>query len=217
MTVFGIFGEYGEQLLGGFWVTLKLAMVAYALGFFMGIPIGILAGKYSSTVRLASKVTSVILSSVPILVFLFWLHYPLQYFLGIVVDPFITGCIALSLIMIFLVADATSEAITRFPRAYSESAKLIGLSEFESVVKVQFPIVFRELLPTYILIMILMLQSTIFTSLISVEELFRVCQQINSEIYQPVTIYTALATFFLVVCGLMTLLSAYLKSRIRWS
>lgn len=45
-----------------------------------------------------------------------------------------------------------------------------------------------------------MLHTTLFASLISVEEIFRVAQRINAKIYKPVEIYTALGVFFLLVC-----------------
>ena len=45
-----------------------------------------------------------------------------------------------------------------------------------------------------------MLQATLFASLISVDEIFRVAQRINAVEYKPVEVYTALALFFLLVC-----------------
>jgi ABC-type amino acid transport system permease subunit len=58
-----------------------------------------------------------------------------------------------------------------------------------------------------------MLHATLFASLISVEEIFRVAQRINSTIYRPIEIYTALALFFLMVCLPINLLASYLKRR----
>jgi ABC-type amino acid transport system permease subunit len=58
-----------------------------------------------------------------------------------------------------------------------------------------------------------MLQLTLFASLISVEEIFRVAQRINATIYQPVEIYTALAIFFLIICLPLNGLAIYLKKK----
>ncbi len=44
-----------------------------------------------------------------------------------------------------------------------------------------------------------MLEYTLFASLISVPELFRVSQTINSMIYQPVAIYSLLVLFFAMI------------------
>jgi ABC-type amino acid transport system permease subunit len=57
------------------------------------------------------------------------------------------------------------------------------------------------------------LQSTLFGSLISVEEVFRVAQRINATAYQPVQIYTALALFFLLLCLPLYLLAYWLHMK----
>jgi len=58
-----------------------------------------------------------------------------------------------------------------------------------------------------------MLQATLFASLISVEDLFKVAQRINSMIYKPVEIYSALGIFFLLVCLPLNGLALWLKKR----
>jgi ABC-type amino acid transport system permease subunit len=54
---------------------------------------------------------------------------------------------------------------------------------------------------------------TLFASLISVQELFRVAQQINSQIYKPIEIYTALAVFFIAICLPLNLLAYWFKKK----
>jgi ABC-type amino acid transport system permease subunit len=46
-----------------------------------------------------------------------------------------------------------------------------------------------------------------------VQELFRVTQQINSLIYKPIEIYTALAVFFIAICLPLNLLAYWLKKK----
>ena len=53
----------------------------------------------------------------------------------------------------------------------------------------------------------------LFASLISVEEIFRVAQRINAQIYRPVEIYTALGLFFLAVCLPVNGLAYWLQKR----
>jgi ABC-type amino acid transport system permease subunit len=58
-----------------------------------------------------------------------------------------------------------------------------------------------------------MLQSTLFASFISVNEIFRVVQRVNSNDYQSIPIFTTLAVFFLAVCAPMYLLAEAFKRR----
>ena len=58
-----------------------------------------------------------------------------------------------------------------------------------------------------------MLQCSLFASLISVDEIFRVAQRINATIYRPVEIYSALALLFLAVCLPLNGLALWLRMR----
>jgi ABC-type amino acid transport system permease subunit len=46
-----------------------------------------------------------------------------------------------------------------------------------------------------------------------VEEIFRVAQRINAQIYRPIEIYTALGVFFLAVCVPVNIAALYFKAR----
>jgi len=113
----------------------------------------------------------------------------------------------------FLVADLIRGVLLDFPNQYVMAAKVCGLNDRETVLRVQLPIIARQVLPNLLFIQVGMLQATLFASLISVEEIFRVAQRINSEVYKPVEIYTALAAFFLAVCLPLHGLALFLKQR----
>ncbi len=212
MTVIRIVLDYKEALTQGLLVTLTLSAVVWCAG----ISLGILSGTYAHKQKDAGhilKALSFLLSSIPILVLLFWLHYPLQEMLGVVLYPFFTAAFALSLINIVLIAQIVRDVLDEFPSEYITAGKVCGLTGREILIKIQFPIIFRQLIPQLLSIQVQMLQMTLFASLISVEELFRVAQQINSMIYKPIEVYTALAFFFIAICLPLNLLSSHLKGR----
>ena len=105
------------------------------------------------------------------------------------------------------------QAIVDFPRQYLLAGRVCGMKTSQIVRYIQLPILFRQLLPTLLILQVGMLHASLFASLISVEEIFRVAQRINSTIYRPIELYTALAMFFLLVCLPINLLAAYLKQR----
>jgi ABC-type amino acid transport system permease subunit len=148
-----------------------------------------------------------------VLVFLFWLHFPLQSILSVVIDPFYTASFALSVLNIFLVCDIVQHAIADFPKQYLLAARVCGMSSKDALRHIEMPIIFRQILPSLLTTQVNMLQCTLFASLISVEEIFRVAQRINAAIYKPVEIYTALGVLFLVVCLPLNGLAYWLKLR----
>jgi His/Glu/Gln/Arg/opine family amino acid ABC transporter permease subunit len=190
---------YGKDFILGLKVTVKLCLIVWSVGIIGGALLGFLGAQFRWLVGFPSKVISLLLAGVPILVFLFWLHYPLQMLLNVVIDPFITAATALSIINLFLVSDLVRGSIVDFPSQYIWAARVCGLNSKQTALKIQLPIILRQILPGLLLIQVTMLQATLFASLISVDEIFRVAQRINSQIYRPVQIYTALAVFFIAV------------------
>ena len=213
MSIWRILSRYESQILEGLWVTMQLVGWIWALGIIGGLLLGVAGHRWKLLVGVPSRIASFSLSGIPILVFLFWLHYPLQALLQIVVNPFYTAVTAIGLVNVFLVADTVRNALNDFPRQYESAGSVVGLSRREIVTKIQLPIILRQILPGVVFLQVAMLQATLFASLISVDEIFRVAQRINSEVYRPVEIYTGLALLFLVICLPLNGLGYWLKRR----
>src|SRR5262249_25533006 len=154
----------------------------------LGISLGTLSTRYESTIGAVHYAISFFLSGVPILVFLFWIHYPLQELLHLVIDPFFTAAFVLTIINTVAVSDAVRAVLADIPGQSVLAAKVCGLSPFATWLYIKLPLTIRQLIPALLPIQINMLHATLFASLISVEEIFRVTQRINSQIYRPVEI-----------------------------
>lgn len=212
MTVLDILITYRQGFLQGLLVTLQLCLIIWGAGIGLGTALGIAAANDKGLGRFTQGVAFT-LSAVPTLVFLFWLHYPAQAMFGVVIDPFYTAAFTLSVVNIFAVCEMVRQAVRDFPQQYLIAAKVSGLSQRDQIFNIQLPLLFRQLIPGYLTMQVMMLHATLFASLISVEEIFRVAQRINATIYKPVEIYTALGVFFLLVCLPINGLAAYLKHR----
>jgi len=213
MSIWDILIRHREEWLHGLLVTLKLCLWIWSIGLIAGTLLGAAGSKWNEAVGRPSKVASFILGGMPILVFLFWLHYPLQAYFRVVVDPFITAVAALAIVNTLLVADAVRGVLKDFPRQYLAAAKVCGLDGRETFLRIQLPIVFRQVIPGLLTLQVTMLHSTLFASLISVDEIFRISQRINSQVYKPVEIYSALAVLFLIVCLPLHGLAHWLRVR----
>jgi len=213
MSVFNIIFTYREGLLAGLLVTLKLCLIIWSAGILVGTVLGYFGSKYRKDVGKFSVSASFILSGIPVLILLFWLHYPLQAILNISINTFYTAALALSIVNIFAVADLVRTALVNFPEQYSLAAKVCGLTQKQTFIKIEFPIILRQIIPNILNLQVNMLQLTLFASFISVEEIFRVSQRINSVIYRPIEIYTALAIFFLIICLPLNGLAIWFKNK----
>jgi ABC-type amino acid transport system permease subunit len=214
MNALEILLKYRTEFVLGLKTTLNLCLIIWFAGIIIGSVLGATGARWKIAVGLPTKAISFVLGGVPVLVFLFWMHYPLQSYMHVVVDPFYTAAATLSIVNILLVAELIRGAVLDFPSQYVASAKVCGLSTAAIIRHIQLPILLRQVLPGLLVIQITMLQSTLFASLISVDEIFRIAQRINSQIYRPVEIYTALALLFLAVCLPMHGLAYWLRVRL---
>ena len=213
MTIFEIFLTYKEGFLQGLSVTLKLCLSIWIIGIVVGTVFGILSAKYSKTFGMILKIISTFISGVPILVLLYWLYYPVQQQLQIDIPAFNIAVFALSFVNVFMVADLVKNAIQELPSQYLMAAKVSGLSEKTVLIKIQIPLIFKQLLGPVLLVQISMLHNSIFASLINVDEIFRQIQRINAMVYKPIELYTALALFFIVITVPLTIAAHYLKKK----
>lgn len=211
MSTLDILINYMPAFLGGLLVTLQLCGIIWIGGIALGTALGFAGWRYNVWVGLPSRAISFLLSGIPLLVFLFWLHYPAQAMFNLVIDPFYTAAFTLTVINIFGMADIVRGALFDFPQQYITAAKVTGLSKQQTIFKIQIPLILRQILPSVLFLQVGMLHASLFASLISVEEIFRVAQRINAQIYRPIEIYTALGLFFLIVCVPINGLAFWLK------
>lgn len=204
--------SYSGAILRGLSITLIICFSAWFFGILGGVILGYTAQKNTSIAKFLS-ISSFLLSSIPVLVLLFWLHYPAQAILRITINPLITTIITLAIINIVLTAELVKKTVDNFPLQYVSAAKVCGINEKKKFFKIKFPIIFRQVLPGLLTLQVTILHMSLFGSLISVEELFRVSQQINSQIYRPIEIYSALALVFVAVSLPLNLLAYYLKNK----
>jgi ABC-type amino acid transport system permease subunit len=213
MSVLEIIQKYHAGILAGLGVTLRLAITVWFFGLLLGGLLGVASNRWNIGVGLPARIGSFFLSGIPVLVLLFWLHYPVQSLLNVVIDPFYTSVVTLTLINTFAVADLVRGTLSDFPKEYVTAARICGVPPHATLYEVQLPIITRQILPGLLLLQVSMLQATLFASLISVDEIFRVAQRINAQIYQPVQVYTALAVFFLIICLPLNGLALWLRAK----
>ena len=194
----GILVVYRRELLAGLRGTFALASIIWSVGLLVGGLIGVIASR-SRVLGGTMRALAFTATGIPILVLLFWLHYPLQYELGVVIDPFYTAATAIAAVNVIAVADIVRGALRSFPRQFIEAGRVCGMQRGEILRYIQIPIVMRDILPPLLNLQVVMLQSTLFASLIGVTEVFRAAQRVNALVQRPVIVYSSLAIFILAV------------------
>jgi polar amino acid transport system permease protein len=195
-----LLGRYWPALLDGALTTLELAAIAWVGGLVLGTLLGIWrASRRRQTTRGGLALVALASSSVPVMVYLLWCHYPLQAALGISVPPFITAATVFTIYNALVVAEAVRGAIADLPIAYGMAARVNGVPRGIYLRVVVVPLACRAALPGYLVSQVAALHLTLFASLISVDELFRVTQRINAIEYNAVGVFSLLGLFYFVL------------------
>jgi polar amino acid transport system permease protein len=215
LNVFDVIFEYRKAYLGGLFVTLKLCGIAWLIGLVGGGALALSADWFPRVIGWPATGLRHIAEAIPILVLLFWLHYPIQAAMGVTIDPFFTTASLLAFLNTLAVFSILRGAITGVPATLIEVARVCGVRRQRIFWRIKVPLALRSALGPITSAQVNILQLSIFGGLISVEELFRVSQRINAQIYRPIEVYTALALFFLAVCLPLNLLARQLGRKLR--
>ncbi len=211
--MYQVIAQYHNLLQQGFLVTLELLGSVMLIGVPLGIILGVVGGKYSPEFGVVIKAVRFFTKVVPVLVLLFWLHFPLQGLLKIVVNPFWTTILALSFVNTFAVAALITNELSLLPKSFRDSGITLGMSQRQIIWYIELPLLTRRALPQILLVQAAMLEYTLFASLIGTPELFRTAQTINAMIYQPVEIYTLLVGFFFAILAPLHLLISWIQKK----
>lgn len=213
MSPFEVLWQYREAFAKGFLVTCELVTASAIAGTFIGILLEWVCSTSGEIVRRVIDGIAFAVSAIPALVILFWFYYPAQSLLHVSVSPFLTALAALTLMVSFAAYRIIADALKDFPQQFATTALVLGLDRAQILRYIQMPLVIRAALPRWVDLIVVILQTSVFASLISVEEVFRVSQRINSVVYRPVVIYTAMAVLFLITAGSGMYLARYLRAR----
>jgi ABC-type amino acid transport system permease subunit len=207
--------RYDYALAAGALVTLKLSAIVWLGGFVLGTVVGVLrASVRSRTGSGAASIAALAAASIPILVYLLWAYYPLQQLLRWQVSPFTTAAAVFTAYNVLVVSSLIYGGINELPLAYSMAARVSGIPRLSYVRVILLPLAVRRILPAYLASQVNALHLTLFASLISVEELFRVTQRINSIEYDPVSAYSLLALFYFALSFPLFLASRWAERRL---
>ena len=206
---FSLIYRYREALLRGALTSLELAGIAWTVGLLLGTMLGVWRASHRrGSGRNSLTFLSMAASSIPIMVYLLWCHYPLQAWLGINIPPFITAAAVFSFYNTLVIGEVVRSAVEDLPVSFALAAQATGLPDSAYIRYILLPLTFRAALPGYLVSQVGVLHMTLFASLISVDELFRVTQRINSVEYNAVGVFSILAIFYFVLSFPLLLLAS---------
>jgi aspartate/glutamate/glutamine transport system permease protein len=184
-------------LAGGLGVTLELAALAIAVSFVAGI---VLAFGRLSRIRPLSIAATVYIEgmrALPVLLVIFFSYFALPRIIGVKLDPFAAGAIAMSAFTAALVAEIVRAGILAVPRGLIEAAQAQGLSNAQILRIVTLPIAVRQMMPALVAQFVTLLKDTSLTAVIGILELTRRGQIVFAQPpFQPIPVFALIALVY---------------------
>jgi polar amino acid transport system permease protein len=214
---------WGDELLSGLWVTIKLSVVTLPFGLALGL---ILAGmKLSSSITLqwlANGYTT-FFRGIPELLTLFLIYHGVgallnkiyQAFGGdyVELDTFTAGVVALSMVFASFASEVFRGGFQAIPIGQTEAARAIGMSGWQAFHRVQLPQVWRFALPGLGNLFMILMKDTALVSIIALDELLRKTQIAVGATKLPFTFFSVTCLIYLILAMFGSIALVYLERR----
>jgi polar amino acid transport system permease protein len=209
-----------QRLLGGLWVTIRIAVISVAFSILLGVVIGIFASSRNTALKILCKLYLEFVRIIPLIVWLFVFYYGAARIFGISWSGEITGIIVFTIWGSAEMSDLVRAAITSLPPHQTQSALALGLNRYQIYIYVIIPQALRRLIPSAINLITRMIKTTPLVALITVVEVLKIGQQIIE--YNVLTnphaafwVYGFVFFAYFIICYPISLASKKLENRWR--
>ncbi len=217
-SCFNLFCRSLPLLLKGAALSVQILVISGLLSLCIGGIVGTLTCQRlrSRTIAPFLEGITFILRAVPFYVQLLIAYFVLPDAFNIQIDAFTASVLALSLCSSGYVAQVVRCGINSISLAQWEAAYTLGYSTTKSLRYIIFPQMIRNILPALTNELDSLLKSTAILASIGLLELTRMGMNIVSREMEPMTIYLAVAAFYIGISGFINLLSKLVEKRLRY-
>jgi len=210
MPPWSLLASWMPQLIIAAGQTLRMAVLAYALGAAVGLLIAIGEMSRRPVVAGACRVYIEFIRATPTLTQLFLIYFVLPS-IGIVIPQFVAAVVALGLHYAAYMAETYRSGISGVPRGQREAAQSIGMTRTETLRYVILPQSVRIILPPMVNTAVSLLKDTSVASLIAAPELMLRANDLTSEYYMPMPLYIIAGILYFVMAYPMSLFARHLE------
>jgi polar amino acid transport system permease protein len=223
LLAFGPTG-WGDELLAGTWLTVRLAVATLPVGLAIGFLVALAKRSDSAILRGLGEAFTTVFRGLPELLTLFIVFYGgqalLQYVVRLFSDQtveangFVAGMFALGVVFAAYASEVFAAAFNGIPIGQWEGAAAVGLHRWQTMRLVILPQLLRLALPGLANLWLVLLKDTALVSVIALNDLLRMTSAAVGTSKQPFVLYLVACLIYLV----MSIVSSFGINAIeRWS
>ena len=195
MLEYQIFFEYAPMLLIGFWLTIKIVVCAIALGIPLGLFLAL--GRRSNFVIISFLSTSFIelFRNTPFIIQVFLFYYVLPFY-GLRLSAEYIGVLALAAFGSAYFAEIIRAGIDAVPKGQLESARAIGMTDWQAMRNVILPQTLSIVIPPLTNQTLTLIKESAILSTITVHELTMTGLMVQGETFRPFEVFIMVALLY---------------------
>jgi polar amino acid transport system permease protein len=202
-----------DKLLDGLVVTLKLTVLANAIGLSFGFGVALLLMSPVRVVRWTATAFVEFFRCTPALIQVVWFFYCVPILFDVFLDAVTMGVLALGLNLTAFNAEAYRAAIQAIPRAHLDASVALGLGWRARILHVIFPQALRIAVPVLITNAIGCFQQSALVALVAVSDLMYQAKTLSTQTYRPIETFTIVAFIYLAISFPVSQLVTYFERR----
>ena len=209
-----VFNSFPLLLIGA-GVTIQITVLSTAIGFVIGLIVGVARISHVRLLRMLAEVYVEFFRGTPLLVQIFLFYFALPVLTGQRIDPFIAAISACGINSGAYVAEIFRAGIQSVDDGQMEAGRSLGMTWLQTMRYIIVPQAFKRVIPPLGNEFIAMLKDSSLVSVIGFEELTRRGQLIIAKTYGSFEIWMSVAVIYLVMTLTISRFVAYLERRYR--
>ena len=197
-------------LLGGLLITVELTLVVIVLSLIFALFVALAGMSRITPLRWLMKAYLEVIRGTPLFLQLIYVYYVLPS-IGIRLDPFSAGVLALTLNYSGYISEVYRGGIQAIARGQHDAAAALGMTHALAMRRIILPQAIRIIIPTLGNYFIGLFKDTALASAISIQELLYTAQVKAALSYQYFTLYTVVGFLYFAVSFPAARLVGYLE------
>lgn len=202
---------WGDEILAGLWVTVRLALTTLPVGMLLGFAIAALSLSRNPVGRALGVGYTTLMRGLPEILTLFIVYNGLGLLVNRIagalhpgaraeLSPFVAGVVALSLVFGAFAAEVIRGAFQALPVGQVEAGRAIGMTPRQIFWRIKLPQLWRFALPGLGNLWMNLLKDTALVSVIALDDLMRMTRVAVGVTKQPFTFFLAACLLYWLMC-----------------
>lgn len=212
MNFFGHLVDSAPLFLEATLVTLRLTATALFFAMLLGAVVAAMSMSRVAPLRWLATGFIGIIRGTPLITQIFVLYFGISEIIRL--EAFWAGAIALAVHNSAYIAEIIRSGFQSVPEGLNEASRSLGMSRMATLRRVRAPLALRAILPVLGSQFIIAVKDSSLVSFIGMTELFQTSKNLAASSYEPLTMYTIVALYYLVIVLALTFLVNRIERRL---